>query len=96
MNHQWFIEWAANLDAENPYGVCGSSYRLDKSSIFVGNLPEDTEEQELRNVFSSFGTIINVHIVRKPHQTAKKVFAFIKYKHERDAADAIEHQVTYF
>ena len=38
----------------------------DLCSIFVGNLPADAADVQLRDMFSMFGPIINVEIVRKP------------------------------
>ncbi|KAI7907186.1 uncharacterized protein BX663DRAFT_131085 [Cokeromyces recurvatus] len=92
--NQWFIEWASNLDDNNLHGVCGISCRLDKLCIFVGNLPESTSQHDLHKEFDKFGTITNIHLIRKPYHrpTIKKVFAFIKYKSEKEASDAIEHE----
>lgn len=38
----------------------------DLCSIFVGNLPPDATDQQLRKIFSIFGPITHVEIVRKP------------------------------
>ncbi|XP_027044444.1 LOW QUALITY PROTEIN: RNA-binding protein 34-like [Pocillopora damicornis] len=52
-------------------------------SIFVGNLPFDTEEEPLRQAFSEFGEIEGVRIVRDSKTGAGKGFGFILFK-ERD------------
>ncbi|KAI9469813.1 MAG: hypothetical protein EXX96DRAFT_587522 [Benjaminiella poitrasii] len=92
--NQWFVEWASNLDDNNLHSVCGINSRLDKLSIFVGNLPESTNQNDLHEEFDKFGSITNIHLIRKPFHryTMKKVFAFIKYKTEKEASNAIEHE----
>lgn len=52
-------------------------------SIFVGNLPFDTEEEPLRQAFSECGEIEGVRIVRDSKTGAGKGFGFILFK-ERD------------
>jgi len=53
-------------------------------SIFVGNLPFDTEEEPLRQVFAECGDVEDVRIVRDSRTGAGKGFGFILFK-ERDA-----------
>ena len=100
--HSWFVEWASNLDINNVYGLfqtSGASYRnvaLDRFSIFIGNLQETVTEEELKQEFEKFGTILNTHIVRKLYhrpsgQTFRRTFAFIRYQSATEAANAI-HQ----
>lgn len=48
----------------------------DSYQIFVGGLPAGTTEQELRNVFSEFGSIIEV-------RTNPKNFGFIVFDNEQ-------------
>lgn len=40
----------------------------DQKSIFVGNLPEDTTESELVEIFASYGQIKGCNVIRKPIQ----------------------------
>jgi RNA recognition motif-containing protein len=75
------------------------SRSLDKFSIFIGNLHESTTETELRDEFTVHGKICNIHLIRKPssrqqQQQFRKVFAFIKYENETEAARAIDHEVS--
>jgi len=44
----------------------------DQKSIFVGNLPSDTEEAELLEIFSRYGEIKGCNIIRKPITGKKK------------------------
>ena len=45
----------------------------DLCSIFVGNLPPDAADAQLRDMFTMFGPIINVEIVRKPSVHGKSI-----------------------
>lgn len=92
---QWFVEWAAYLNNENVYGVCGTSCRLDKHSIFIGNLPESINEEDLFIKFTRYGHILDIHLIRKPvnRYAYKKVFAFIKYQGEKETTEAIDAEV---
>lgn len=38
----------------------------DQKSIFVGNLPEETTEDELREIFGAYGEIKGCNVIRKP------------------------------
>ena len=77
------------------YGVCGTACRLDKHTIFVGNLPESINEEDLFVKFTRYGHILDIHLIRKPvyRHTFKKVFAFVKYQGERETAEAIDAEV---
>ncbi|OAD68391.1 hypothetical protein PHYBLDRAFT_150567 [Phycomyces blakesleeanus NRRL 1555(-)] len=90
---RWTVEWASNLDSKDPESRC--SY-TDRTSIFIGNLHEDTTTGELTEKFGVYGTIIYSRIIRKPvYQGHKRVYAFIKYKSGKEATDAIEHENTF-
>lgn len=38
----------------------------DQKSIFVGNLPDDTNEAELLDIFARYGEIKGCNVIRKP------------------------------
>ena len=44
--------------------ACNSSYlRVRRCKIFVGNLHQDTELEELRNLFTPHGTVVEADII---------------------------------
>jgi RNA recognition motif-containing protein len=49
-------------------------------SIYIGNLPADATEQEIRDLFSPFGEITRVHLVEG------KNFGFVEMEKEASAA----------
>merc|ERR1712025_1198146 len=58
-----------------------------KRSVFVGNLPSNTSEADLRKTFADIGTVDAVRIVRDRHTAECKGFAFVRFK-ERAAVKA--------
>ncbi|CAD6191360.1 unnamed protein product [Caenorhabditis auriculariae] len=55
------------------------------SRVYVGNLPFDATEVELREVFSRMGFVRKIWIAKRPPG-----FAFIHYQRPLDALDAVE------
>ena len=50
----------------------------DLCSIFVGNLPPDATDTQLREIFSMFGPITHVEIVRKPSVHGTSILLLIR------------------
>ncbi len=46
--------------------------------IYVGNLPDDANEEELRRAFSAFGEVSSVNITNVLGSEWKKGFAFVE------------------
>ena len=61
---------------------------IDKKSIFVGQLHQDANNDNLREHFEVHGKILNVNVIHKP----TNVFAFIEYETEMAAAAALEKE----
>lgn len=38
----------------------------DQRSVFIGNLPSDTTEEQLQHVFQAAGQISSISVIRKP------------------------------
>lgn len=61
--------------------------------LFVANIPIETENKELFNVFKKFGEIANVFIQRKNKNVHKRsTFGFVTYKTTEDAARAMDYK----
>lgn len=58
-----------------------------KNSILVRNLPQDIEEDEVRDIFKEYGRIRNVKVLKYYAETK----AFVNYYLENEAESAIEH-----
>ena len=61
----------------------------NQSTIFIGNLPFSTTEDELKNMFEKFGTIVKVHIPTNRETGQPRGFAFLEFSTEESAQAAL-------
>src|SRR5215475_4538468 len=57
--------------------------------LFVGNLPYDATEDEIRNHFSSAGNVLNVFVPVDRETGRKRGFAFVEFNDAATAQEAI-------
>ncbi|KAJ6816630.1 glycine-rich RNA-binding protein RZ1B isoform X1 [Iris pallida] len=60
----------------------------DENSIYVGGLPYDATEEELRRVFDLFGSVVAVKIVND-RDVGRKCYGFVTFTNPRSAVHAI-------
>jgi CUG-BP- and ETR3-like factor len=71
--------------------MCSSLVVLDTSKLFVGQLPRDADERFVREVFSPYGDIANVYVIKKKHHdSVKNGCAFVKFREREMAQRAID------
>jgi ATP-dependent DNA helicase RecG len=70
-------------------GVVADNYDYEK--IFVGNVPYGCKQNELENIFSQFGEIVNVNIPINSVTGFQRGFAFIEFAHKNDAIKALNY-----
>jgi RNA recognition motif-containing protein len=58
-------------------------------NIYVGNLSFDTTEDDLRNAFSSYGTITSVAIIKDKFSGESRGFGFVEMANNAEAQKAI-------
>jgi len=58
--------------------------------LFVGNLPFDTNEMDLRDLFAQMGTVVEVKVVTDRETGRPRGFAFVEMASAQEAASAIE------
>jgi cold-inducible RNA-binding protein len=59
-------------------------------NIYVGNLPFDAQESDLRNLFSEFGTIDSAAVVNDRDTGRSRGFGFVEMASSEDGKRAIE------
>jgi cold-inducible RNA-binding protein len=59
-------------------------------SIYVGNLPHSTTEDELREVFSQHGRVSSVNVIKDRETGRPRGFAFVDMPDGGEAATAIK------
>ncbi|KAI8976804.1 hypothetical protein BDB01DRAFT_877297 [Pilobolus umbonatus] len=79
-----FVQWSQNIDSHPGRSHYKITY-IDQHSIFIGNLDPQTNDQDLNDKFSQYGTIIHSQI----HNRKKRAFAFIRYQHGYETSKAI-------
>ena len=60
-----------------------------QTTIFIGNLPFTTTEEDLREAFTPFGAIINIHIPMNRETQQPRGFAFLEFETEESAQEAL-------
>jgi cold-inducible RNA-binding protein len=68
----------------------GESKVLEPNKIFVGGLKYETTESDLLEVFSNYGTVINVRIVKDQDTGKSKGFGFITFASPDHASKSLE------
>lgn len=58
-------------------------------NIYIGNLPKDMEEDELSEMFSEYGSVRTVKIIRDRHTKISRGYGFIEMDDEKAALTAI-------
>ncbi|KAG6845159.1 hypothetical protein H0H87_012955 [Tephrocybe sp. NHM501043] len=71
-------------------GPPGAGNRDDLPTLRVTNISEDTQENDLRDLFSRFGRVIRVYIGRDRETGAGKGFAFVSFEDRTAAQKAID------
>ena len=57
--------------------------------LYVGNLPYNTSEDDLRDLFSPLGEITEIALITDRYTGQSKGFAFVEMPSDEAAADAI-------
>ncbi|CAL9748589.1 unnamed protein product [Musa acuminata subsp. burmannicoides] len=67
----------------------GELERLE-NKLFIGMLPKNISDAEVAELFSKYGTIRDLQILRSSQQTSKAGCAFLKYEMKEQALAALE------
>ena len=63
----------------------------DQAAVRVTNLSEDADENDIRELFKSFGTIKRVFLAKDRKTQQSKGFAFVHFEHPSEARKAISN-----
>ena len=61
---------------------------FDETRLYIGNIPTDVDEDELRQMFSGFGRIIGLNIVRRGNRGC--FYGFITFQNARSAHNLLK------
>jgi uncharacterized membrane protein YgcG len=65
-------------------------HKENKMNIYVGNLADDVNDQDLREVFEAFGQVESVNIIKDKFSGESKGFGFIEMPSKDEAQAAIK------
>lgn len=60
-------------------------------NIYSGNIPRETSEADIREVFEKYGEVTSVTMIRDKYTNMFKGFAFIEMPKKEEAEEAIKH-----
>ena len=63
----------------------------DCAYVFVGNLPYELNEGDVLTVFSQFGEIVDVNLIRDKDTNRKKGFGYVGYMDNRSTDIAVDN-----
>lgn len=93
----------AALDANNKifrgfsivvFSACGNRSVSGKASVFVGNVPVDTNEEELEKIFQECGEVESVRIFRESNSDTERAIAYVNFETPEAIAHAIKKNNT--
>jgi len=58
--------------------AAASEAQTTDGNLFVGNLPFETDEQELRQLFSPYGKVLAVRLMRERRSNRSRGYAFVE------------------
>jgi len=64
------------------------------TTIFVGNLPWATDEDELKSLFEDCGEVVNARIVRQSWTQRSRGFGYVEFAQEASVDTAVQKQIT--
>jgi RNA recognition motif-containing protein len=63
---------------------------MDNKKLYVGNLPWSIRDEQLRELFSEFGEVVEAIVVTERHSGRSRGFGFVKFSTDGAAQAAIE------
>jgi cold-inducible RNA-binding protein len=60
------------------------------TKLYVGNLPFETSESDLQDLFAQAGTVESVNVIRDRETGRARGFAFVEMANDNDAQNAIQ------
>jgi len=64
------------------------------TTIFVGNLPWSTDEEDLKNLFEDCGEVVNARIVRQSWTQRSRGFGYVEFAAEAAVDHAVQKQLV--
>jgi len=59
-------------------------------NIYIGNIPYSMTAEEIKELFLTYGNVINVRVITDKKSGRSKGYAFVEMDNEKDAENAIQ------
>jgi len=86
----WLLPMVSRASWEPVAMVCTLSLEESSVNIFVGNLAFTTTEQDLRQLFASYGTVDTIRIMTDRETGRSRGFGFVEMPDSHAAESAID------
>ncbi len=63
---------------------------MDNKKLYVGNLPWSIRDEQLRELFSQFGEVVEAIVITERHSGRSKGFGFVTFSTEEEAQAAVD------
>ncbi|KAL2550394.1 splicing factor-like protein 1 [Forsythia ovata] len=88
------------LPLQGSYGVGfgsngKSSKQVDDANLYVGYLPQTVDDNQLKELFSPFGKIVQTTVIKDRTTGLSKGYGFVKFQNPVDANAAVLHMNGY-
>jgi RNA recognition motif-containing protein len=60
-------------------------------NIYIGNIPRETSENEVKTLFEEFGKVDNINLIRDNYSKTLKGFGFVEMPNSDEAENAIKN-----
>ena len=73
-----------------PEQSCAPYNQIMSKKLYVGNLPYQTNDQELSELFSAQGTVSSATVITDKFSGRSKGFGFVEFENDDDGQKAID------
>jgi RNA recognition motif-containing protein len=63
---------------------------MDNKKLYVGNLPWSIRDEQLRELFSQFGEVVEAIVITERHSGRSKGFGFVTFSTDEEAQAAVD------
>lgn len=89
---RYSVDMISNAEGRNPEALNSSPKRIfiyeSPHKLYVGNLPWATKPEELRNLFTRFGTVVSVRVLHDRRNGKNRVFGFLSFSSDAECEAA--------
>lgn len=68
---------------------------FNKRRIFINNLPEGTSDEELKQIFSQYGTVLNAYNIIDFYSQKASGKGFVLYENQKSAQSAVDAHIEF-